>query len=92
MKLNFIPIRCLLVLAIISSCGTLKNIKLDPIEVSQNTEIQKQSELSESEQQYWHLLDILNDSIPGMSILRSFDEILVDRKGKKVIVAIIDSG
>ncbi|MCY4160413.1 MAG: S8 family serine peptidase [Flavobacteriaceae bacterium] len=92
MKLNFTFLLFLAVFVFLSSCGTLKNLKLDPVEVSQNIEIEKSSEISEDDLQYWHLLDVQKDSIPGMSVLRSYDEILVDKKGDKVIVAIIDSG
>ena len=92
MNLRYTLLQYLPVLVVIISCGSLKNIKLDPIEVSEVNEIQKQSELSDSDLQYWHLLDIQQDSIPGMSVLRSFGEILGDKEGEKVIVAIIDSG
>src|SRR5690606_11203127 len=32
------------------------------------------------------------DTVPGMSVIRTYDEIIKNKKGKTVIVAIIDSG
>ncbi len=40
----------------------------------------------------WPLLDINHDGVPGMSVIKAYDDLIKDKKGKKVIVAIIDSG
>jgi subtilisin family serine protease len=40
---------------------------------------------------HWHLKDYNKDSVPGISLDKLYDEILKDRKGKQVIVAIIDT-
>jgi subtilisin family serine protease len=40
----------------------------------------------------WSATDLLNDTIPGMSVDRAYSEIIKNRKGIKVIVAVIDSG
>ena len=40
----------------------------------------------------WHNLDPEIDSIPGTSVERAHDELLDGVKGKKVIVAVIDTG
>jgi hypothetical protein len=37
-------------------------------------------------------LDIVNDTIPGMSVDRAYAELLKDKKGVPVIVGIVDSG
>ena len=42
--------------------------------------------------QNWHNLDPEIDSIPGTSVERAYDELLNGLKGKKVIVAVIDTG
>ena len=42
--------------------------------------------------QNWHNLDPEIDSIPGTSVERAYDELLKGLKGKKVIVAVIDTG
>ena len=39
----------------------------------------------------WYLKDYDRDSIPGISLEKLYDEILKDRKGKEIIVAIIDT-
>jgi len=52
----------------------------------------KKDSLSEIELQRWSHLDLLKDSIPGMSVDKAYNEVLKDKKGNKVIVAVIDSG
>ncbi len=52
----------------------------------------KVSELTEEEKQSWGHLDLVSDTIPGMSVNKAYSEIIGDKKGKKVIVAVVDSG
>jgi len=52
----------------------------------------KVSELTEDEKKHWGHLDLVSDTIPGMSVDRAYEEIIGNRKGKKVIVAVVDSG
>ena len=52
----------------------------------------KKAALAEKDLQRWSHLDILKDTIPGMSVDRAYEEIIKDKVGKKVIVAVIDSG
>jgi len=52
----------------------------------------KKDSLSEIELQRWSHLDLFRDSIPGMSVDKAYNELLKDKKGNKVIVAVIDSG
>ncbi len=52
----------------------------------------KVSELTEEEQKTWGHLDLVNDTVPGMSVNRAYEEIIGNKKGKKVIVAVVDSG
>ncbi|MEN8798642.1 MAG: S8 family peptidase [Flavobacteriaceae bacterium] len=52
----------------------------------------KVSELTEHEKKHWGHLDLVSDTIPGMSVDRAYEEIIGSRKGKKVIVAVVDSG
>jgi subtilisin family serine protease len=40
----------------------------------------------------WHNLDLENDSVPGMSVERAYNELVKNLKPKKVIVAVIDAG
>jgi subtilisin family serine protease len=50
------------------------------------------SDLSKSEKQRWGHLDLVQDTVPGMSVDRAYSELLKKRKGETVIVAVIDSG
>ena len=80
----------IIVASLLSSCGSAK-ILSTPIENIDNTPI-KIMELTETEKQTWSHLDLVKDTIPGMSINRTYDEIIKGKRGKKVIVAVIDSG
>lgn len=52
----------------------------------------KIAELSEAQKKNWGHLDLQADTIPGMSIDKAYTEIIKNKKGKKVIVAVLDSG
>lgn len=76
--------------ALLSSCGgasfvstPVENIDASPIKVS---------ELTEQEQHNWGHLDLVADTIPGMSVDKAYNDLIKNKKGKKVIVAVIDSG
>ena len=75
---------------ILSSCGSTA-ILSTPIENIDNTPL-KISELSESEKHTWGHLDLVKDTIPGMSVNKAYAEIIKGKKGETVIVAVIDSG
>ena len=48
--------------------------------------------LTEDQKKQWHLLDLEKDSIPGTSVLRAYKQLLQNKSGERIIVAIIDSG
>lgn len=52
----------------------------------------RKTALTEEELQRWSHLDLHKDSVPGMSVDRAYNELIKGKKGKKVIVAVIDSG
>ena len=52
----------------------------------------KITELTEAQQKTWGHADLIADTIPGMSIDKAYEQIIKNRKGKKVIVAVVDSG
>lgn len=52
----------------------------------------KKAELTENELKRWSHLDIQKDTIPGMSVDKAYAELIKDKKGKEVIVAVVDSG
>ncbi|MCM4167833.1 peptidase S8 [Arenibacter sp. H213] len=52
----------------------------------------KTSELAEVEKKNWGHLDLLTDTIPGMSVDKAYSDILQNKKGERVIVAVLDAG
>ena len=52
----------------------------------------KKGNLTEAQLQRWSHLDLVIDSIPGMSVDKMYAELIKDKKGVKVIVGVIDSG
>jgi subtilisin family serine protease len=52
----------------------------------------KATPLSESQLQSWQMANLITDTIPGMSVDKAYNEVIKNKKGTKVIVAVIDSG
>lgn len=52
----------------------------------------KVSSLTEHEKKNWGHLDLVADTIPGMSVEKAYKDIIGSKKGQKVIVAVLDSG
>lgn len=74
---------------IFNSCASIR-FKGDPIPVNPNKTVT--IDLDESQKKQWFLLDLFKDKVPGMSVKRAFSELIKDKEGKEVIVAVIDSG
>ncbi|MBE8725030.1 S8 family peptidase [Flavobacterium hungaricum] len=55
-------------------------------------EIVKKAPVTENELKRWSHLDLIKDSIPGMSVDKAYAELLQGKNGVKVIVGIVDSG
>ncbi|MFY0604019.1 MAG: S8 family peptidase [Flavobacteriaceae bacterium] len=51
----------------------------------------KKGTLTENDKQKWGHLDLLKDSIPGMSLEKAY-QFVTNKKGNTVIVAVVDSG
>ncbi|GGG37030.1 S8 family peptidase [Bizionia arctica] len=75
----------------LSSCGGGADIVSTPVENIDSVTL-KVSELTENEKHTWGHLDLVKDTIPGMSVEKAYAEIIKNKKGKTVIVAVIDSG
>ncbi len=73
----------------LAGCSATKKITAEPITVTSITP--KQADLTENELERWSHLDIVTDTIPGMSVDKAY-KLLEGRKAKKVIVGVIDSG
>lgn len=88
----FKPLLVLGFAALLSSCGsTVPAITATPIENIDRMPL-KVSELTETEMKSWPSADLVKDTIPGMSVDRAYSELLKGRKGKSIIVAVVDSG
>lgn len=75
---------------IMASCGTPKIVATPVEDISAVTA--KQAELTEDQLENWMHLDLLTDTIPGMSVNKAYAELLKDLTPKKVIVGVVDSG
>ncbi|MBT8236621.1 MAG: S8 family peptidase [Bacteroidia bacterium] len=92
MKIKISPIKSVyaVFLLILSGCGgtvmvstPVENIDAVPLKIS---------DLTEAQEKTWSHADLIADTIPGMSINKTYTEIIGTRKGKKVVVAVLDSG
>ena len=91
MKFNNKHLLYLIATALFLGCGGTADIISTPIE-NIDTSPLKITDLTEAEKKNWGHLDLERDTVPGMAVDRAYAEIIKDRKGKKVIVAVIDSG
>jgi cell wall-associated protease len=90
LKISLISAFTVIVLA---GCGASKTASdLTSMMVQAPVNVQKKASLAATELNRWSHLDIIKDTIPGMSVDKAYAELLKDKKGKKVIVAIVDSG
>lgn len=90
MKFRSLYLSAALALALVS-CGTTKTITATPLAITTPLTAKK-AELKETEEKRWSHLDILKDTIPGMSVDRAYEELLKGKKFNKVIVGVVDSG
>ena len=75
---------------LLTGCGAtalvstpIENIDSSPLKIAALTEAQKKN---------WGHLDLAADTIPGMSVDKAYRDIIKNKKGQKVIVAVLDSG
>jgi len=75
----------------IASCSAPKTIvSTNPTNI--DVRPLKTTKLAEKDLQRWSHLDLVKDTVPGMSVDKAYAEILKGKKGNKVIVAVVDSG
>jgi cell wall-associated protease len=75
---------------LVMGCSSSAVITAPPISYTGTTP--KVAELPESQALRWGHLDLLRDTVPGMSVDRAYEELLKKRKGQPVVVAVVDSG
>lgn len=91
MKRIFRPLYLSLALSfILASCGSQKMLST-PVENIDNLPL-KTTPVAENDLQRWSHLDLVKDTLPGMSVDKAYKELLKGKKGQKVIVGIVDSG
>jgi subtilisin family serine protease len=91
MKRTFRPLYLSLALAFaLASCGTQKMVST-PVENIDNLPL-KTTPVAENDLKRWSHLDLVKDTVPGMSVDKAYKELIKGKKGKKVIVGIVDSG
>ena len=62
------------------------------IALSSNAQTAKNGKIADDQLKRWSHLDLVKDSIPGMSVDKAYAEFLKGKKSIKVIVGIVDSG
>lgn len=77
--------------AVMASCGSTAPIVATPIQPISPT-LTKNAALTDAELKQWSAMDIVKDTVPGMSVDRAYSELIKKRKGEIVIVGVIDSG
>ena len=89
---NLKPIYLSTALAILlASCGGAKQLISTPIENIDALPL-KVMPLAENDLQRWSHLDLVKDTVPGMSVDKAYATLLKGKKGITVVVGIVDSG
>tara|TARA_B100001059_G_scaffold222244_1_gene245989 strand:+ start:725 stop:2347 length:1623 start_codon:yes stop_codon:yes gene_type:complete len=92
MTFNFKPLLpSALAASILFGCGSTSGVISTPIENIDTLPL-KISKLTENQKRVWGHLDLVQDTVPGMSVDKAYNEIIKNKKGQTTIVAVIDSG
>ncbi len=77
----------------LAGCGATKKVyDISAIAVKASSNVTKKTPLKEESLKRWSHLDIVKDTVPGMSVDKAYAELLKDKTGVKVIVGVVDSG
>lgn len=82
---------CASLLVLLVGCKSISKIPVPKGNENPIVAVAKKAPLTEDQKQNWMHLDLLKDSIPGMSVNLAYN-FLEGKTGKTVIVAIVDSG
>lgn len=91
MKIFKITLFAVAMSTILASCGSGAAIVATPIQ-NIDTNPLKNEPLSDAQLKHWPAMDLVKDTVPGMSVDKAYNEIIKNRKGESVIVGVIDSG
>ena len=72
---------------ILVGCGGAPTIVSTPIENIDKVPL-KHDQLTEKQLKNWNSYDLVTDTIPGMSVIKAYDELLKGKKGQTVIVGV----
>lgn len=75
---------------LLSGCGATTLVST-PVENIDSVPL-KVADLTDNQAKTWSHADLRKDTIPGMSVDRAYQELVGSKKGKTVIVAVVDSG
>ena len=87
--MKFVAGLCLSSLLLVG-CGSTALV-LTPVENIDKAPL-KIADLTDAEKRAWGHLDLRTDTVPGLSLQKAYDEIIRNKKGKTVIVAVLDTG
>ncbi|MEO7976670.1 S8 family peptidase [Flavobacterium sp.] len=81
-------------LLVLAGCGATMQAQVSTSKefIKAPISVVKKAPLKENELKRWSHLDLIKDSIPGMSVDKAYAELLQGKTGKRVIVGIVDSG
>lgn len=91
MKIIKTTVFALAISTILVSCGATGPI-VAPLIGNVDSTPTKNVALTEDQLKHWGAMDLVTDTVPGMSVDRAYKEIIKKRKGVPVIVGVIDSG
>lgn len=91
MKLFKITLFAVAMSTVLASCGSGAAIVATPIQ-NIDTNPLKIGTLEGDQLKHWPTMDLVKDTVPGMSVDKAYKEIIKNRKGETVIVGVIDSG
>ncbi|WP_430614668.1 S8 family peptidase [Flavobacterium sp. JP2137] len=76
---------------VLASCGGTKFSNYTPIGGVDHLP-KRTTALTDEQLKRWSHLDLVRDTVPGMSVDRAYQELLKGKKATKVVVGVIDSG
>ncbi|MEM0517465.1 S8 family serine peptidase [Aequorivita flava] len=91
MKIFRNSLLAVVIAASMASCGSSSAIVATPIENIDAIPL-KVVPLTEAQLKNWPAMDLVKDTVPGMSVNKAYNQIIKKRKGTTVIVGVIDSG
>ena len=91
MKIFKITLFAVAVSTVLAGCGSGAAIVATPIQNIDANPI-KNAPLVDAQLKHWSAMDLVKDTVPGMSVDKAYSEIIKNRKGETVIVGVIDSG